>query len=112
MDLYRRSRIVVTVGRNAEFEALFADKVLPAIAATGVTGYRMYQTVTGGSQQEYFGVMPIGNYAALDGWSPLQALGEAQAAQVLSELSGLVESIEYSIVQTDRELSWGLAGLD
>ena len=107
-DLYRRVRILVANNKNAEFEALWAEKILPALSASGATGYQLFQTMAGGLNTEYFGNMPIASYAALDGWGPFVGLSATDAAELTSQLQGVIESVEVSITSTDRELSFGL----
>ena len=105
-------RIVVADGKNAEFEALWTEKILPALAKSGAKGYSIFQTVLGGNTSEYFGLMPIANFAALDGWGPFQALSEEAAAQLLAESGALIETLEIDVTSLDRELSYGLPGLE
>ena len=110
-DQSRLIRVVVKQDKAAEFEEYWLETILPGLERSGVTGYQVFQTVFGGPSGEYWGTMPLQNFASLDGWAVLQGLSEADQARVAREFGELVDVFEINILALDRELSYGLLGL-
>lgn len=106
-DLSRRVRIEVPYGRVQEFEELWVKDVLPALAKSGAKGYQVFQSVLGGNVAEYWGILPMKNYAMLDSWSPFSGLSAEDGAKLRAKMAEVMHSIEIDITELDRELTYG-----
>lgn len=110
-DLYSTYRVVVKPGKSAEFEALWTGKVLPALRRANIEGTQVYQVALGGNTSEYLTRTPISGFSALDAGPPFRALSPRDQAELTEEFGALVDLMEFTVVATNRELSYGLPGL-
>ncbi len=56
------------------FASYWNDMARPAMTKSGVVGAQMFQTTTGGSQGEFWLLVPQDGYAALDGSGPFSGV--------------------------------------
>lgn len=104
-------RFQVKAGKIPQFVALWTDKILPALVASGGQGMSVFQTVQGGTNGEFFALTPLANMAALDGPGPFSGVSPEEAAEIGALTSELLVEFETIISRTDHELSYGLPGL-
>jgi hypothetical protein len=107
MQLRRMARFVAAPGKALEFEEFWQETIMPAMSNAGISNYQVFQTVIGGPQGEYYGGLYLPNFAAMDSLDMNSLLSARQQTQ----FGELVEVFEVNLVNTDRELSWGLPGL-
>jgi hypothetical protein len=107
-DLSRRIRFEIDASRTAEFEAFWADTILPAFARSNISGYQLFQTVMGGPQGEYWGTMPLASFSELDGFNITGGLSERDQTEVGARFNEFVIRSETVVTQLDRENSYGI----
>ena len=110
-DFYSTYRFVVKPGKADEFEKIWTEDVLPASRAAGIQGTQVFQVAMGGNTNEYMTRTPIDSFAAFDEGTPLRALSPQEQLRVNGEVGELVDLMEFAVVQTNRDLSYGLEGL-
>ena len=108
----RMAHIVVKPGKAAEFEELWNEQIKPGMERSGMAGYQLFQTIWGGPVGEYYGGIYLPDYAALNGFNVFNALSQREQNQINERIGELLDVYEVSIVQVDRELSYGLPGLE
>lgn len=111
-SLSRRARILVKLDKTQAFEELWKSEVLPAFEKSGHKGYQVYQTIVGGNNSEYWGVMPLPNFAAFDDFNLFGGLGEEAAAELNAKLTALAYTVEITVARLIPDLSYGLPGLE
>jgi len=102
---------LVQPGKSNAFAAYMTDMVLPALRASGVVGARMFETTMGGPSGEFWMLVPQAGFAAMDGPGPFSSVDPQRGAEMNTIANGLFISWDTSLSGIDRELSYGLPGL-
>jgi hypothetical protein len=105
--MVRVGRTRVLAGKMDEVEALFRDRVIPAIKKSGASDYGYAEARFGTPTNE------IHSYLGMKGWADLDGPIGAQKGMTadeykafLAKLQPLIESTEWSIWKFDPELSY------
>jgi hypothetical protein len=99
--------VVVSPGRNAEFEAIVRSDVIPAYKKAGQEYLGMSQVIVGGDPNVYFAMTLYPDFAAVQKGSPiLRALGPEGFAKYNAKLAGVVSRMEYEVIRFNQALSF------
>jgi hypothetical protein len=102
--------IHVAFGRGPEFEAILKNDVVPAMKKGGVTEFLVHEAFLGGDVNEWIILAPYKNFADLDGVPPLvRALGPEGAAKLAAKATGIVVSMQRSVMRYRADLSYRAA---
>lgn len=100
-------RVAVLPGKQADFESVMKNDVLPVLPDGGVRAFLGSQTVFGGNPNEYVFLSVLPDFAELDkGPTLVRALGEEAARARLEKFAGLIDSVEYSVTRFNPVLSY------
>jgi hypothetical protein len=96
----------VVAGRQAEYLKWVGSDLVPAIKKAKVPSYVMSGGFLGDSDQNFYGVVPVANWAAFDGPNPLvAAMGQAAFDKMFDKLDGIVESGELTLLRPRPDLA-------
>ncbi|MDP1571956.1 MAG: hypothetical protein Q8L86_18315 [Vicinamibacterales bacterium] len=99
--------IGVAPGRNAEFEAVVRDMVIPAYKKAGETSLAIAQVGLGGDSNQYVVFTHYSNFAALANGHPiLRALGPDGYAAYRQRIAGIVTLESHTVVRYNPALSF------
>jgi hypothetical protein len=99
--------VVVSPGRNAEFEAIVKNDVIPAYKKAGQDYLGIAQVIVGGDPNVYFALTLYPDFAAVQKGSPiLRALGPEGFAKYNAKLAGVVSRMEYEVIRFNTALSF------
>jgi hypothetical protein len=99
--------VTVAPGRNAEFEALMRNEVMPAYKKAGEPYLAVSQVVLGGDPNQYLALTLYDDFAGLQKGSPiLRALGPEGFAKFNQRMAGIVAHLQYEVVRYNAALSF------
>lgn len=99
--------IQIAPGRNAEFENIIKNDVVPAMKKAEVVGYLVSQTAFGGDVNEYTSLTLYDNFADIGKGSPLVlALGQEGFNRLRQKTAGIIVRHERSVARYVPELSF------
>lgn len=99
--------VSVMPGKTTEFENLLKSEVRPVMEKAGVKGFLVFETVFGGSGNEFVMLLLRDNFAQIDEGPPfLKVLGPEGSRKLIQKLGGFVNGMERSIVRYRSDLSW------
>jgi len=99
--------ISVAPGRNAEFEAVVRDMVMPAYKKAGESSLSIAQVGLGGDSNQYVVFTHYGNFAGLANGHPLlRALGPDGYATYRQRIAGIVTLESHEVVRYNPALSF------
>lgn len=99
--------IVVTPGKNQEFEAFIKNDVKPAWQKAGMKDVWADQTVMGGVSTEYTFLYLFDKWSEMEGGSPMErALGREAWDKIRGKIAGLATSVRTDVAQLHADLSY------
>jgi hypothetical protein len=99
--------VFVTPGRNAEFEAIVKNDVIPAYKKAGQSCLGMAQVIVGGDPNMYFAMTFYSDFADVQKGSPLlRALGPVGFAKYNAKLAGVISRMEFEVIRFNPALSF------
>ncbi len=107
MSVAAMTTITVAPGRNADFEAIVRDEVVPAYKKAGESAFSIAQVVLGGNANQYVIFTYYDGIAGLANGSPiLRALGPEGYARHRQRVVGIVTEEEHVVVRLNPALSF------
>lgn len=99
--------IVVTPGKNQEFEAFIRNEVRPAWQKAGMKDVWADQTIMGGVSTEYTFLYLFDKWSEMEGGSPMErALGREAWDKIRARIAGLATSVRTDVAQYHADLSY------
>lgn len=99
--------IVVTPGKNQEFEAFIKNDVRPAWQKAGMKDVWADQTIMGGVSTEYTFLYLFDKWSEMEGGSPMErALGREAWDKIRSRIAGLATSVRTDVANYHADLSY------
>lgn len=99
-------KVVVTSGRQADYEAWMTDELMPAFRQAEPLGHTMSVGVFGDSPRNYYHAYPLAGWGDLDAPDPLlEVLGERRYEALFEPLDGVVAEHELIIARPRPDLT-------
>jgi len=96
--------IQVAPGRQPEYEAWVAQRLMPVLRESNVLGHTMSNGFVGDSPQNFYHAVPLPNWAALDRNPILEALGEQGFQELAQSMAGIVQRDEITVFRPRTDL--------
>lgn len=96
--------IQVAPGRQAEYEAWVAQRLMPVLRETSVLGHIMANGFVGDSPQNFYHAVPLANWAALDRNPMLEVLGEQGFQEFAQSIAGIAQRDEMIVLRPRTDL--------
>lgn len=96
--------IQVAPGRQGEYEAWVAQRLMPVLRESNVLGHTLSSGFVGDSPQNFYHAVPLENWAALDRNPILEALGEQGFQEFAQSIAGIVQRDEITVFRPRTDL--------